>query len=87
MKWLMLLVLQALSAAPSYLHSIGHFVESIHHELGPFQFASFAHCQRDANGVAHSLAQEVASRCLDTKSVEFPPSLICTQLFRELCNS
>jgi hypothetical protein len=84
MKWLMLLVLQALSAAPSYLHSIGHFVESIHHELESFQSASFAHCRRDA--VAHSLAQEAASHYLDARWVESPPSLICTQLFRELCN-
>jgi hypothetical protein len=49
-KWLMLLVLQALSAAPSHLHSIEHFVESIHHELESFQSTSFAHCRRDANG-------------------------------------
>jgi hypothetical protein len=49
-KWLMLLVLQALSAAPSHLHSIGHFVESIHHELGSFRSTSFAHCRREANG-------------------------------------
>jgi hypothetical protein len=74
-------VIQALSAAPPHLHSIGHFVENIHHDMESFQFVSF-----EANGVAHSLAKAIVSQCLDTRWLESPPSLICTQLFRDLCN-
>jgi len=54
--------------------------------LNFFHSSSFAHCRSDAIGVAHSLAQEAVSHCLDAMWLEHPPSLICNQLFRKLCN-
>jgi hypothetical protein len=43
-------VIQALSTAPPFLHSFGHFVESIHHDMQSFQIASFAHCRHEQMG-------------------------------------
>jgi hypothetical protein len=70
-------VIQALSTTPPHLHWFGHFVESILLELQYFKSFSFAHCRRDANGVAHSLAKAVASQCLEARWIVQPPSFIC----------
>jgi hypothetical protein len=76
-------LIQDINSASPLLSSTGHYVDSIKHLQMVFNLSKFAHCKREANGVAHLLAKEAAIHFIDCTWTESPPSMICNLLCRE----
>lgn len=53
--------------------------------LGSFSSSYFVHCNRELNGVAHSLAKESALNCLGEVWFANPPNMICKLICRGMC--
>lgn len=71
-----LAVIKEINSGPPFLSHIGHFVESIHQEVGLLQSSCFNFIPREANSLAHSLAKEaVSSRTSNVWSEEMPTSI------------
>jgi len=58
-------LIQDINLASPLLNFTGHYVDSIKHMQMVFNSSKFAHCKREANGVAHLLAKEAAIHFVD----------------------
>jgi hypothetical protein len=47
-----------INSDPPFLNRVGHFIESIHLELGLLRSSCFAFIPREANSIAHTLAKD-----------------------------
>jgi hypothetical protein len=71
---------------PHYLSRIGHFIDSIHQEMGCFHSISFSFVPRDCNSAAHVLAKETTHNKVDLSWLEDTPRSVSTIVNREqLC--
>jgi hypothetical protein len=61
----------------------GHFIESIHQEMGNFCYAVFQATLRECNSAAHSLAKEASQNFTDSYWLEETPRSISNIVFRE----
>jgi len=76
-------LLERLIRTPPYASRIGHFVESIKHELVLFRSSCVVYAPRETNIAAHNLAKEVVSSQLNVVWLEGIPNYIHNIVLRE----
>jgi anthranilate/para-aminobenzoate synthase component II len=65
------------------LSTAGHFIEGIFSEMQGLRYASFVYVDREANNVAHCLANEASSKVVDLVWLEDIPHCILHALLRD----
>jgi len=76
-------VINEINSGPPYPSRIGHFLEHIHLEMGCFRSVVFSFIPRECNNVAHTLAKEASSNCVDNRWLEDMPGCVRSIILRE----
>jgi ribonuclease HI len=76
-------VVKEINLGPPYLSRIGHFIDSIHQEMGCFRCISFSFVPRDCNLAARVLAKETPHNKVDLSWLEDTPHSVSTIVNRE----
>jgi ribonuclease HI len=76
-------VVREIQSDPPHASRIGHFVESIQHEMVGFRSSCVVHAPRETNGATHALAKQAVSIRRSQVWVENIPTFILPIVLRE----
>jgi hypothetical protein len=76
-------VVKEIHSEPHFLSRIGHFIESIHQEIGSFRLVSFVAIPRACNSAIHTLTNEASQNNINICWLEETPQSVSTIVIRE----